>query len=284
MPALVTPFTSRGGIDLDAHAHNVDTLWGRGLRGFLVGGSTGEGPYLEPGERRSLVEFARQARRRAHVVCGVAAESLRGALAQVEEAAEGGADAVLVQTPTSLLRRRPDAVEPFFTDVADRSPLPVLLYSVPAVTAYELPTAAAIALSQHDNVVGMKDSGGNAVRAVDIAGRAAAGFRLHVGASAALALSIGGGAFGAITASANYAPGLNIAVVNAARRSARSAAAHQAVLTELSATIERRGLGAVKAAAEAIGLRAGVPRRPMPRATSADRKAVSAALRSAGAL
>jgi len=284
MPALVTPFTRGGDIDLDAHAHNVGALWGRGVRGFLLGGSTGEGPYLEPGERRSLIEAARQVRRRAHLVCGIAAESLRGALSQIEEAAEGGADAVLVMTPTTLVRRRPDAVPPFFMDVADRAPLPVLMYSVPAVTAYELPTDAAIALSHHENIVGMKDSGGNAVRATEIVGRAADGFHLHIGASAALALSIGGGAFGAITASANYAPGLNIAVANAARRSARSAAPHQAVLTELSAAIERRGLGAVKAAAGAIGLEAGRPRRPMPPATAADRRAVTAALQAAGAL
>ena len=70
----------------------------------------------------------------------------------------GGADAVLAMTPTTLVRHRPDLVEGFFSDLADAAPLPVFLYSVPKVTAYELPLDVAIRLAAHGNVAGMKDS------------------------------------------------------------------------------------------------------------------------------
>ena len=110
MPALVTPFDAAGAIDFLAHAHNVAFMVDKGITGFLLGGPTGEGPYLEPGERRLLVEATRELADDALVLCGVAAQSNRQAPSQGEEAAAGGADAALVMTPTTLARTRPDAV------------------------------------------------------------------------------------------------------------------------------------------------------------------------------
>ena len=59
LPALVTPFTRSGDLDLAAHRYNLTFLTSQGIKGFLIAGSTGEGPYLEPGERLSLLEVAR---------------------------------------------------------------------------------------------------------------------------------------------------------------------------------------------------------------------------------
>ncbi|HSR45222.1 MAG TPA: dihydrodipicolinate synthase family protein, partial [Acidimicrobiia bacterium] len=138
MPALVTPFTSKGSLDLDAHAFNLTAMHERGITGFLLGGSTGEGPYLEPGERHALLETARSAIGEApFLIAGIMSESLRGAIAQIEEVEAGGADAVLVLTPTTLTRGRGEYVEGFFKDVGKASKLPVLIYSVPVYSAYE---------------------------------------------------------------------------------------------------------------------------------------------------
>src|SRR5690606_29610702 len=109
----------------------------RGVEGFLFGGSTGEGPYLEPGERFALVKAGR--RRKAHIMCGIAAETTRLGLAQVTEAVEAGADSVLVQTPTTMARGRDEAVIRYYQKLADFSQIPLLLYSVPVYTAYSLP-------------------------------------------------------------------------------------------------------------------------------------------------
>lgn len=281
MPALITPFDRQGELDLKAHAANVDAMWDRGLRGMLIGGSTGEGPYLEPGERERLVATARSAASRAFILCGVHAETLRGAIAAMREAEAGGADAALVVTPTTLVRHRPDLVESYFGEVAAAAPLPVMLYSVPKVTGVELSEPAVAALAGVDGVVGMKDSGGDPMRA----GRLAAleeGFAVLTGATAAVSFAIAAGAHGAITASANYAPRLVRDTVIAARRSVRSSNVLQARLSKVSAAIERFGIPAVKYAAGRTGLVAGRSRRPLQPVPPDVRTVVRRALRDAG--
>lgn len=281
MPALLTPFNRSGDVDVSAHRSNVTHMWDRGMRGFLIAGSTGEGPYLEPGERHRLVEVARDAAPRAFVLCGVHAETLRGARQAMAEAAAGGADAVLVVTPSTLVRSRPDLIESFFADVIAEAPLPVLLYSVPKVTGVELADASVRSLAVLDGVVGMKDSGGDPIRA----GRLASvreGFALLTGATSAVSLAIAAGAYGAITASANYAPRLVRDTVEAARRSVRSAEVLQARLTRAASEIERFGIPAVKYAAGRTGMVPGQPRRPLRSPAPEARTAIRRALREAG--
>ncbi len=264
MPALITPFTGGGDLDLDAHAANVTTLRDRDVNGFLIGGSTGEGPYLDGGERLALLTTARAAvGKTPFLLVSVMSESLMGALRQVKEAEEGGADAILVLTPTSLTRRRDEYVVGFYNDVAKASSLPVFIYSVPSYTAYEPSIETVAEIAAFDNVVGMKDSGGNPARKAQIIEAAPEGFLVYAGSSKAVALSMAAGAYGSITASGNYAPELVKSIVHKARRSASSATEPQAHLTKLSLAIEEFGIPGVKVAAEAAGLSPGSPRKPL---------------------
>ena len=155
MPALITPFGQRGEIDIKAHTSNMRTLAERGIEGFVIAGSNGEGPYLEPGERSRLIKAGR--RRKTHLMVGIAGESTRVALAQVAESTEAGADSLLVLTPTTVARGRDEAILRFYRTVADRSNVPIFLYSVPPVTSYSLPIELIWRLSRHENIVGMKD-------------------------------------------------------------------------------------------------------------------------------
>lgn len=278
MPALVTPFDQEGEILGDAHRHNLGFLRERGIRGFLIGGSTGEGPYLEPGERRTLVSLARETIEDAFLLCGIAAESERQATAQIAEADEGGADAVLIITPTTLARDRDSLVEGYYASVADRSPLPVFLYTVPRVTAYNLPVDTIVNLETNSNIVGIKDSSSDPLRISQTAGAASDDFAIFAGASAALALSIVAGAYGAITASTNYAPSLVADVVNGAKRSLKKARDAQETLTGLSRLVESRGIPGVKAAAAEAGLQPGYPRAPLPGFTGAETDAMRRSL------
>jgi dihydrodipicolinate synthase/N-acetylneuraminate lyase len=281
MPALITPFDRRGEIDLSAHSANVEHMWEHGLRGMLIGGSTGEGPYLEPGERERLVLAAREAAPRAFLLCGVQVETLRGAVRAMQEASDGGADAALVVTPTTLVRHRPDLIEAFFADVADVAPLPIMLYSVPKVTGVELGEASVATLARLDGVVGIKDSGGDPVRAGRLASIDPA-FAVLTGATAAISLAIASGAYGAITASSNYAPELVRETVKAARRSIRSSEVLQARLAGAAGTIEGFGIAAVKYAAGRVGMQAGHTRRPLRPVSPTARTAIRRALREAG--
>jgi len=282
MPAIITPFDTSGAIDAGAHRHNVGALWERGIHGAVIGGSNGEGPYLEPGERATLAAGARAAAPDGFVMVGLAAESLRLALAQAGEAAGAGADAVLAMTPTTLVRHRADLVEGFFSDLAEASPLPVFLYSVPKVTAYELPLEVALRLAAHGNVAGMKDSGGDPVRCTTVAAGAPRGFWMFAGASAAVAPAVAGGAHGSVTASANYAPELVSAVV-AAAGTPEANPLHERLL-RLSGAVERHGVAAVKYAATRTGLEGGRSRRPLREITPAMATEVDAALTDAGLL
>lgn len=262
MPALVTPFTDAGDVDLDAHGHNLRTLREMGAAGFLIGGSNGEGPYLETGERRALLTAAREELGDdPFLVCGITAQSLRQAAAQVTEAHDGGADAVLVLTPTSLILGDDVAVRGFYEELAASAPLPVLLYSFRRRTGYELPVDIAGSLLDHANIVGMKDSDGQPLRFHQLASSEER--FLFAGASRALALSVVAGAHGAITASGNYAPSLVREVVAGARKSLRKATDPQERLTGLTRIVEARGLAGTKIAAEIAGLRPGAMRRPL---------------------
>ena len=263
MPALITPFGEDGEIDTNAHRHNVATLWDRGVRGFLVGGSTGEGPYLEPGERLALVDGARLAAPEAFILCGIAAETTRKASRQIDEASAATADGVLVMTPSTLVRGRDALIEGFYRDLAERATIPMYLYSVPPVTGYAIAAEAVERLAELERIEGMKDSGGDPVATAGYLASTPHDFTLWAGASRSLALSVAAGAHGAITASANYAPALVQEVVQTADRSQTEARALQRRLAVLAGCIERYGVPGVKAAAAAAGLQPGLPRLPL---------------------
>ena len=264
---LITPFAGQGVIDEDAHHHNVTTLADRGVEGFVPAGSTGQGPYLLDGERAMLVRTARDVvGADPFLACGIQAESVRQALVQIEEAAGAGSDAAMVMTPTTLVRNHDERVALFFERVADGSALPIILYSVPATTGYQLPIEIAADLAKHPNITGLKDSGAEANRVVPLADAIANGFVAMAGTSRVVNEFMLHGAHGAITASSNYAFDLVVEALDNAYAQDR--------LTRLSNAVERFGLAGTYAAAEAVGLVGGTMRLPLEQLEGADRKAV----------
>jgi 4-hydroxy-tetrahydrodipicolinate synthase/4-hydroxy-2-oxoglutarate aldolase len=229
----------------------------------VIGGSNGEGPYLEPGERKTLVKTGR--RRKAHFMVGISAESTRVAVRQVQEAADAEADSVLVMTPTTLARGRDEAILRFYRTIADISPLPVYLYSVPGVTNYNLPVELIWRLSRHDKIVGMKDSSGDVVRLQSIVDATPPGFILYSGSSRAMTAAMAVGCDGAITGSGNYLPSLVLQILAATKGSPDTARRLQKRLSSVSADVEAHGIPGVKAAAKAAGLDPGYPREPLTR-------------------
>ncbi|MBW3666987.1 MAG: dihydrodipicolinate synthase family protein [Actinobacteria bacterium] len=263
MPALITPFTRGGEIDLEAHRHNLAVLIAEGIEGFVLGGSNGLGPYLEPGDREQLIGAGK--RFTTHLMCGIAAESTRVALAQVAEAEEAGADSLLVLTPTTAARGRDEAIVGFYREIAERAELPVFLYSVPPVTAYSMPAELVERLARHENIHGMKDSSGDVVRLQTIVEATPDSFLLYSGASRALSAAIAVGCHGAITGSGNYLPSLVLETMEAAGDDPTQARRLQKRLSRISAEVEAQGIPGVMAAARAAGLEPGYPRLPLTR-------------------
>jgi dihydrodipicolinate synthase/N-acetylneuraminate lyase len=274
LPALVTPFDGAGKLDTASQEHNIRIMTDRGVAGFLIAGSTGEGPYLLPGERADLLAIARRSAPQAFFLCGVAAQSVIQATRQLDELRE--ADAALVVTPNMLAPTADHQVR-YYRAVADAATLPVWLYTVPAVTGYNLPVEAVIELSAHPNIVGVKDSSGMPERIDEIRRNCPDNFMIYAGASRALAASRRAGADGAITASSNYAFSLVDSLVG---HSPADAALDtlQSELTELAAIVEAHGIPGTKAAATAAGLMAGVPRPPLLPLEPAEAAGVSEAV------
>ncbi len=271
IPALITALDENEEIDRDGHVANVGRAVDGDARGILIGGSTGQGPYLEPGERRALVAVTRAAFPDLVILSSIFAESHRQAVQQIEEAADAGADGLLVVTPTTLVRSRREWVVDYFEAVADTSPLPVFLYSVPAVTGYELPCESVAELAGHHNIAGMKDSGGDVTRLDAIASIMDDSFIVYAGNSRVLSESVASGAHGAITASSNYAFADVVGAIEGYTEA-------QERLRRLVGTIEPFGVPGTTFAASLAGMRSGPLRRPLPPLDAAAQEAIRAVL------
>jgi 4-hydroxy-2-oxoglutarate aldolase len=256
MPALVTAMDHTGEIDVAAHISNVGVAVDAGADGVLIGGSTGEGPYLESGERAKLITATRNAFPDLTIIAGVFAQSIRQAERQICEIAEAEAEALLVVTPTALVRGHREWVVDYYESLADTSPLPVFLYTVPNVTGYELPCDSVAELAGHHNIIGMKDSGGDLTRLDAIARIMDDSFIVYAGSSRVLSSSVARGAYGAITASSNYA----FATVTEA---VAGDSAAQDRLAAMVSVIEPHGVPGTKYAASLAGMSPGPARLPL---------------------
>ena len=146
--------------------HNMDRYSLTAMSGMVLLGSTGEAVMLSDEESREVLRVARGATAADKVlVAGVGRESVIETLRLADYAAEQAYDVVLVRTPHFYRKQmREREMLTYYQAVADRSPLPVLLYSVPGCTAYDLPIGVVAELAMHPNIIGMKDSSGNVER------------------------------------------------------------------------------------------------------------------------
>lgn len=164
--AITTPFYSDGRLYLRKLEHNVDRYSRTPIAGLTVLGSTGEAVMLGDEESREVLRTAREAAAPEKVLlAGVGRESALETLKLAEFAAAQQYDAVLVRTPHYYSpQMQPLEMLTYFRMVADRSPLPVVLYSIPKFTHYDLPVEVVAELAQHPNIIGLKDSSGDIER------------------------------------------------------------------------------------------------------------------------
>jgi 4-hydroxy-2-oxoglutarate aldolase len=163
LPPITTPFYPDGNVYFKKLESNVERYSRTPVSGIVVLGSTGEAIMLSDQERRDVLKAARQAAAPNKVlVAGTGIESAIETLRLTEYAAELGYDAALVRTPHFYRKQmQPANMLAFYRTVADRSALPVLIYSVPPFTAYDIPAEIVIELAEHPNVIGIKESGGD---------------------------------------------------------------------------------------------------------------------------
>jgi dihydrodipicolinate synthase/N-acetylneuraminate lyase len=167
---ITTPFYPDERIYYKKLEFNVGRLSLTALAGLVVLGSTGEAVALDDAETREVLRVAAESAQEEKVlIAGIGRESVHATVDLAETAAGFGYDAVLVRNPCYY---RPQlthaALLHYFRTVADRSPLPVILYSIPKFTQVEIPVEVVADLAQHPNILGLKESSGSVDRVREV--------------------------------------------------------------------------------------------------------------------
>lgn len=162
-PPITTPFYADGSVYYKKLEHNVERYSKTPVAGIGVLGSTGEAVMLSDQEQRDVLKTAREAAAPNKVlIAGTGRESAIETLKLNEYVAELGYDVALVRTPHFYrAQMQPANLLAFYRTVADRSPLPILIYNVPPFTAYNMPAETVIELADHPNIFGIKESSGD---------------------------------------------------------------------------------------------------------------------------
>src|ERR1700751_5792673 len=163
LPPITTPFYPDGNIYFKKLESNVERYSRTPVSGIVVRGSTGEAVLLSDQDRRDVLKSAREAAAPHKVlVAGTGIESAIETLRLTEYAAELGYDVGMVRTPHYYKKQMQTAnLLAFYRTVADRSPLPIIIYNFPQATGYDLPAEVVIELAGHPNIVAIKESSGN---------------------------------------------------------------------------------------------------------------------------
>ncbi len=162
-PPITTPFYPDGKVYYKKIESNVERYSRTPVAGIVVLGSTGEAILLSDQERRDVLKTALAAAAPSKVmIAGTGVESAHGTLQLTEYAAELGYDAALVRTPHYYKKQMlPANLLAFYRTVADRSPLPIIIYNFPQATGYDMPAELVVELAGHPNIVAIKESSGN---------------------------------------------------------------------------------------------------------------------------
>jgi 4-hydroxy-2-oxoglutarate aldolase len=162
-PPITTPFYPDGNLYFKKIEANVEHYSKTPVSGIVALGSTGEAIMLSDQERRDVLQSTRQAAAPNKVlIAGTGSESAIDTLKLTDYAAELGYDVALVRTPFYYKKQmQPANILAFYRTVADRSSLPVMIYSVPPFTGYDMPAELVIELADHRNIIGIKESSGD---------------------------------------------------------------------------------------------------------------------------
>lgn len=287
-PPIPTPFETEGDVARAAMRANLERWERWPMRGYVVGGSNGEFVLLSLEERLSVVELVRGATDSSRLVIGGAgAESTRETIQLAKAMADRGADAVLVVSPSYYKSQMTAAAYlDHYTRVADASPVPVILYNVPANTGINIPLEAVVELAQHPNIAGMKDSGGDIVRMAEVLRQVTGTFQVLAGSASFFLPALSIGAVGAVSALANIAAPPLASLMEAfwAGNLVEARALQHRLMAPNRAVTAQFGVPGLKAAMEMVGFYGGPTRGPLIPLSSDERSTLEHILDQAGLL
>jgi len=264
--ALTTPYASDGSVSLPDLKHNIQQYNQTDLAGYVAVGSTGESVLLTRSEMDGILITVKEAAKGKRLLAGTGAESTAETIERTKRAAELGYDAALVKTPYYYKTAyKPDVLVAHYRRVADESPIPVMLYSIPQFTGIALTAAEVAALAEHPNIIGIKDSSGNVQGVAETIAATPPKFQVLVGSAGSVYPSLAIGARGAILALACALPEKCVALFELFQQGHHEKARElQAILVRASKLIvSELSIAGVKYAMDQRGYRGGIPRLPL---------------------
>jgi 4-hydroxy-2-oxoglutarate aldolase len=286
---VTTPFQPQtADLDLEAFGFNLRRWLEYPIRGVVVGGSTGEAPLLDMDELTLLVDRSREILAEdSLLIAGTGMEATRHTIGACRIVAERGADAVLVRPPSYFRSQMsPGAIRGHFLEVADGSPVPVILYHVPKFVPVDLVPEMVGLLIEHENIIGVKDSSGDLKNLGALTDVCEARASVLVGSGAHLYAGLELGATGGILAAALLAPAASCAVAEAwaANRPAAAGKVQETLGPLHRAVVAGTGVPGIKHGLDLLGYRGGPPRSPLLLPSEEVRRQVLAALERAALL
>lgn len=277
-----TPFASDGQILSAAIGENLRQWSAKGVIGFVVLGSTGERVHLDEREYLQVIETSRGAvGDDAAFIVGAGQQSTIGTINEIKKAAQAGADAVLVITPhyyRSAINQ--ETLVDYYTAVADAAPVPLLLYSMPALTGVKIEPETIKRLSEHSNIIGVKDSSNDVAGFSETVRLCPDNFAVLTGNGTVLLDALQAGATGGILAVGCVVPEVCVEIFRAFRAGeTERASALQSKLTPLATAVTTKfGIGGLKTALDLAGYHGAAVRPPLRMPAESAREEIATAL------
>ncbi|MEW5843363.1 MAG: 4-hydroxy-tetrahydrodipicolinate synthase [Bacteroidota bacterium] len=266
MPPIATPFVNDE-VAYDKLAQNFSRWNNTGLSGFVVMGSNGESVFLTREEKLKLVEAAKKnISGDKLLIAGTGSDSIKETISLSNDAADLGADYVLILTPSFYKSEmKPAAHIKYFSSVADKTKVPVIIYNVPKFTGVDIEPETVAKLAEHKNIVGIKNSSENIRQTTEIIDQTPKDFVTIVGTASVLYSGISAGAVGGILALANIAADECVQIqkfVEAGKHN-QALELQKRMLPVNKAITAKYGVAGLKAAMDMLGYFGGEPRSPL---------------------
>ncbi len=266
MPPIATPFVNDE-VAYDKLAQNFSRWNKTGLSGYVVMGSNGESVFLTREEKLNLIEAVKKnIAGDKLLIAGTGSDSIKETISLSNDAADRGADYVLILTPSFYKSEmKPAAYIKYFSAVADKTKVPVVIYNVPKFTGVDIEAETVAKLAEHKNIVGIKNSSENIRQTTEIIDQTPKDFITIVGTASVLYSGISAGADGGILALANIAPNECIQIQKFVDEGKHKEALElqKKMLPVNKAITAKYGVAGLKAAMDTLGYFGGEPRSPL---------------------
>jgi len=263
-PAIITPFNSEGDVEFE-HLRDVARFqMSKGVHGFFVCGSAGEGPLMSTEQRRTVAEaLITEVAGRVPVIVHAGSTNTREANELAKHAQDCGAAAVGVVAPF-YFKPDPEGLIEHYRSIAEAVTIPVLVYNIPSRAGYNITPETIAKICSIPNIMGVKDSSGDLIQLREIIETAPKSITVINGADNLLYAALTVGVHGQISGIANVVPELLVELYNVYKKGEYDKALNlQTKINAVKRSVEGPPIAPLKAALELRGIKAGLPRRPL---------------------